>query len=398
MSPSAAAALTGDVVIAYLFRAWPFAVLHVVVLVLFVRSIRHMRRRTGELSGEESDFETRLLIEDSMNRANELGLIGLAGMLFGLYAAIDDSNPTHVFVRAVETAAPLGIISLLLWTGARRWTARSAAALLDGARRAKERAQLHHSAPIRQPFRFTASVPPEVMSEFAVQLDAMTNRLIEAIASSREYTVAVAATESADVVATNLQLVLSAVERLPNELIRQTSLAIPAAFAKVAKESSRTWQELARQVSVDVQRDFGDLVASSRREIEQASQSLHAAAEEMRRLAEGAQASLTEPIRTAIETAREETSAAIAEVAEFVERRYPAIREDMEALSRELALMLRAFEASEQRGAEGERPSRRHHNERIVAVLEAILELLKPAVRKRRSAVTIWSRLFGQDV
>lgn len=124
--------------------------------------------------------------------------------------------------------------------------------------------------------------------------------------------------------------------RLPERFAERTAVAIQPVFERVATESSATWRDLVKIVAVDIQRDYADFVASSRNEVALANADMHAASVEMRRLAEGAQASLTEPLKTAIETARSEVSKAMAEVDAFVRDRYPAIRQDMELFGTEM--------------------------------------------------------------
>lgn len=476
MNPSAAAALTGEVIVDYLFDAWPFAFLHVAVLAFLGRSMVRMTRRIAELRAYSDESgkvgvdpgrltaEARDLIGEAAGQTGMLLTVGMTGILFGLFEAVSRSALVQsdssgrigfILVRAAAAAAPVGVVSLVLLIIARFCIAERAGALMKAAGKATDRAleRRSSSAGVLEPIcRFAASEQPiAIVNEFAQRLettlsnaslrwneiDRMSERLVEAVALFHDGTVALSATASRfehlleatprllantervqqlhakaldqiigsfhrdveDVgnAAAKLQHVREAAEALPDELIRQTAAAIPEAFSRVADESSRVWRKLARHVAVDIQSDYGALVASSRHEIEAANRSLHAAAEEMRRLAEGAQASLTEPIRTAIETARQETSAIIGEIADFIEQRYPVIREDMQGFGTELAVIVRTLQSLDQRLNESGTPVRRHKNDRVVTVLEAILSLLTGAIEKPRGAETIWSRLFHRN-
>lgn len=182
---------------------------------------------------------------------------------------------------------------------------------------------------------------------------------------------------------------------LPERFAERTATAIAPVFERVAVESTGTWRELVGLVASDVQRSYAEFVASSRQEVERANESMRAAAEEMRRLAEGAQASLTEPIATAIETARRETSAVMAEVSEFVRERYPAIRADMETLRHDMAAIVQALGVIERRllTAGGQTPPPEKPADPTVVLLEQILErLTKPEVPQEPP--TIWQTLL----
>jgi hypothetical protein len=69
----------------------------------------------------------------------------------------------------------------------------------------------------------------------------------------------------------------------------------------------------------------------------------------MRQLAEGAQASMTEPLQTAIRTARREASAALGEVDVFIRERYPALRDDMNAFREAMSEIVRTLNALDRR-------------------------------------------------
>jgi hypothetical protein len=190
-----------------------------------------------------------------------------------------------------------------------------------------------------------------------------------------------------------------ALQRLPEAFAEQTANAVEPVFAKLAEESRDTWSDLARIVHADMQRELTEFVQASRSEVERANEALRSAGEELRRLTEGAQASLTEPLATAIETARRETRAVVAEVAEFVRERYPAIRADMEKLGVEMTALVTTLKAAEERleqipmGAVAAPAT--GQTTRELQLLAAILETLQQRQEVPPKGRTIWSVLTG---
>jgi uncharacterized coiled-coil protein SlyX len=183
---------------------------------------------------------------------------------------------------------------------------------------------------------------------------------------------------------------------LPDRFADRTADAIKPAFARVAEESSATWRDLVQIVASGVQRDYADYIASSRQEVEGLSAEMRAMSDEIRRLAEGAQASMTEPLKTAIETARAEVSGAVAEVDAFVRERYPAIRSDMEAFGQEMKSVVESLRALERLDIEkpAVTPPPAGGGE-IEKMLQAILDELKSqaspkTVTRKKGNETIW--------
>ncbi|MEA2415011.1 MAG: hypothetical protein QOI58_1668 [Thermoanaerobaculia bacterium] len=186
-------------------------------------------------------------------------------------------------------------------------------------------------------------------------------------------------------------------EHLPAAFAERTASSIEPVFAKLAEESLGEWRRLATVVHGDMQRELSEFVYQSRQEVERTNEALREAADELRRVTEGAQASLTEPIATAIETARREVSAVVEEVADFVRDRYPAIRADMEKLGIEVSSIVQALRTAEQElqrtpvVAASASPEERSSEE--LQLLGSILEVLRGR-NEAPKQITLWSWLF----
>lgn len=229
--------------------------------------------------------------------------------------------------------------------------------------------------------RVARETAPRVTEPLRVALEGITAAAERAVALTGDLAISTQAA-AADLV------------RLPESFAERSASSIQPVFERVAAESTSTWHDLVRVVAVDLQRDHADFVASSRREVVETNQHLRAAADEMRRLSEGAHASLTEPLQTAIETARREASTALAEVSTFVRERYPAIREDMQSFGTEMAAIVQALNAFEQRLRFAGLPARSAHEngQSQAEILKAILAEVQ--IHKAETPETIWHRLF----
>lgn len=210
--------------------------------------------------------------------------------------------------------------------------------------------------------------------------------------------------ETAGVAAETLKSVQDGLSTFPERFAEQAALAIAPAFERVAIESSATWHDLVKIVAVDIQRDYAEFAASSRHEVALVNEGMHAASEEMRRLAEGAQASLSEPLKTAIETARQEASAALAEVDAFVRTRYPALRDDMEAfratmtsIVETLGALDRSLKSTVERTSPAPQPQARNDRDGVeVALAEILAELRKRGVTDTpEEQLSLWERILG---
>jgi len=175
-------------------------------------------------------------------------------------------------------------------------------------------------------------------------------------------------------------------DRLPEAFAERTAGSIAPVFAKLAEESLGEWRKLASVVHADMQRELSEFVYQSRQEVDRTNVALQEAAAEMRRVTEGAHASLTEPITTAIATARREVSVVVEEVAEFVRERYPAIRSDMEKLGIEMSSIVKALQAAEQQlqhtplAAASPSPEPHSSSEELLRdILETLREQNEPA-------------------
>ena len=186
-------------------------------------------------------------------------------------------------------------------------------------------------------------------------------------------------------------------QRLPEAFAERTAAAIDPVFARLAADSRDTWRDLAKIVHADMQQELTDFVRASRTEVELANAALRSAGEELRRLSEGAQASLTEPLATAIETARRETAAVVSEVADFVRDRYPAIRTDMQKLGVEMRAIVEALKVAEERlertPLAAVAASATAQTSRDQQLLEEILQVLRQREEKPQRR-TIWTVLF----
>ncbi|HKR64442.1 MAG TPA: hypothetical protein VJZ00_11985 [Thermoanaerobaculia bacterium] len=185
-------------------------------------------------------------------------------------------------------------------------------------------------------------------------------------------------------------------ERLPEAFAERTASSINPVFAKLAEESRDTWRELAEIVHADMQRELTEFAQASRFEVERANAALHDAGEELRRLTENAELALVEPLATAIETARRETSAVVAEMSDFVRDRYPAIRTDMEKLGAEMAAIVAALKAAEQRlkdaGVAEPAAAPASQDSEELRILREILEELR-AQKTPEHHDSMWGRL-----
>lgn len=139
-------------------------------------------------------------------------------------------------------------------------------------------------------------------------------------------------------VARNLDFVQSKLAALPDDLVRQTGLALQPAFDDLASLSMQTWRELVGKVAMTLQSDFTAYVARTFEEVDRATSQMRAAGGEMQRLAENTIAFLTEPTKTAIETARAEAAGVLANLDDFVRQTYPALKKDVDQFASELRI------------------------------------------------------------
>jgi hypothetical protein len=199
---------------------------------------------------------------------------------------------------------------------------------------------------------------------------------LDQITSSSQHVLDLAGSlsESIDIVQTQLLA-------MPDRFIAQTAAAVEPAFERVARQSVETWHELVRSVAVGIQRDYAEYVSTSAAEVAHANAQMRSVSEEMNRLAQNASAFLTEPMRTAIETARQEVSGALSQLDDFVRNRYPAVKLDVDTFGTQMAAMTQALAGVEQRLSDLRFDVRIDSVSDTSPILIEIRELLKPSVR-----------------
>jgi hypothetical protein len=142
--------------------------------------------------------------------------------------------------------------------------------------------------------------------------------------------------EKLTALASNFELVQSKLATLPDDLVRQTGSAIEPAFQRIANASLTTWSSLVDKVAVGLQGSFNEYVARAFEEVTRTDQQMRSAGEQMQRVAENTISFLTEPMKTAVETARKEATGMLANIDEFVRQSYPALKADMDHFATEI--------------------------------------------------------------
>ena|GEM_PF-4834600 len=197
---------------------------------------------------------------------------------------------------------------------------------------------------VHDEIRSAADEWQRLAAESETLISAPLRKGLEQITSSSQHVLTLAEDLTGSINTVQTQLLA-----LPDRFIAQTSAAVEPAFARVADQSAETWRELVRSVAVDVQRDYAEYVANNRAEVANANAQMRAVSEEMNRLAQNASAFLTEPMKTAIDTARREVSGALSQLDDFVRERYPAVKQDMEAFGKQMTQVTQALVGVEQR-------------------------------------------------
>lgn len=468
MSIAAVLALAKRLLAAYAFDAWPFALLHCVVLFYLARSILQVIRETAELRewrptvavadgptavlssfvrdseslGQRgfvvplTDYSDRLgaevenLVDEVSDRTNMLLLVGIGGTLFGVFefasraSGVTGDRLTEIgslLSESMAKAFPVGFVGLMLMLVFQLSLAAPLSALHRAASEATRRALEHRGTVSRtlaesigesiaesmkpvSTLGETVSVHLQpVVSSLGVRLeesfalvklqfgaiDQSTQRFIKATSNLQQTSNALTNSSSRmedlfralpkvlartekiqdlhdtamaelttsvrrdlallDTVTGSLDRLQEGLTELPERVAERAAVAIAPVFERVATESATTWHDLVHIVAVDIQRDYAEFIASSREEVRRVNAEMRSASEAIRQLAEAAQSSMTEPLQTAIETARRETSAALAEVDTFVRERYPALRDDMNGFREAMSAIVRTLTALDQR-------------------------------------------------
>jgi hypothetical protein len=115
----------------------------------------------------------------------------------------------------------------------------------------------------------------------------------------------------------------------------------------------------------------------------------------MNRLAQNASAFLTEPMKTAIETARREVSGALSQLDDFVRDRYPAVKQDMEEFGKQMTQVTQALAGVEQRLKDLRFDVRPDSTGESSSVLIEICNLLKERMDPPPPRETFLSRLLA---
>lgn len=177
---------------------------------------------------------------------------------------------------------------------------------------------------------------------------------------------------------------------LPDDVIRQTGSAIETAFQSIANASLATWDDLLNKVAVGLQGNFTDYVARAFEEVARTNQQLHSAGEEMQRLAENTVAFLTEPMKTAVETARNEATGMLANIDEFVRQTYPALKADIDHFATEIRTATEALAKTGEHLRSMPSGTATNAQDQVVSVLRDISKQLEAMKRKR----FVWRRLL----
>jgi ABC-type transporter Mla subunit MlaD len=183
-------------------------------------------------------------------------------------------------------------------------------------------------------------------------------------------------------VAGSLEAVQLKLATLPDDLLRQTGSAIGPAFENIANVSMETWHELVGKVAVGLQQDFTAYVAETFEQVSRATGQMHAAGEEMQRVAENTIAFLTEPVKTAIESARTEAAGALANIDDFVRQTYPALKGDMDRFAAELRTATEALAKTGERIRTMPTENKNKGQDEVIAVLREISERLEQMQKK----------------
>jgi hypothetical protein len=213
---------------------------------------------------------------------------------------------------------------------------------------------------------------------------------LDQITASSEHVLALA-----ENLTSSIQIVQTQLLTFPDRFIAQTAASVEPAFVRVADQSAETWRTLVRTVAIDVQRDYAEYVSSNRVEIANANAQMRAVSEEMNRLAQNASAFLTEPMKTAIEAARQAGSSAISQIDDFIRERYPAIKQDMETFGKQMNQVTLALAGVEQRlkdlRFDGSQDSDRGTSSTLIDIRNLLERRLVPPPASRES---FWSRFL----
>lgn len=191
-------------------------------------------------------------------------------------------------------------------------------------------------------------------------------------------------------VAGDLQSIEAKLATLPDDLVRQTGAAIGPAFENVANVSIGTWDELVKTVVNRLQSEFTNYVTRSFDEVARATVQMRAASEEMQRVAENTVAFLTEPVKTAVETARAEAAGALANLDEFIRQAYPALKSDMDRFATELRTATELLATTGERIRSMPTETRNKGQDEVVAALRDIREQLE----RMQPKPIQWNRLL----
>jgi len=452
----AAGALIQRLLASYVFDAWPFAILHCIVLLFLARSVLSVIRHTAELRewspsvatedgaaavlssfirdseslgqrglvvpitdySDRLDAEVENLVDEVSERSNLLLLVGIAGTLFGVFelawraSVVNRDRLSEIGLLLSESMAkafPVGFVGLMLMLVFQFSLALPLARLHRTASDAMRRALEHRGTVSRtlaesisdsiaesmKPVSTLGNTVSEHLQPAVTSLgqhleqwlslvklqfgdiDQSTQRFLEATANLQQSSSALTDSSSrledlfravpkvlartekiqnlhdsameelttsmrrdlalVDAAAESLKRLQDGLSELPNTFAERAAVAIAPVFERVAIESSKTWRDLVQVVAVDIQRDYAEFIASSREELKSTNSEMRALSESMRQLAETALASMTEPLQTALDTARREATATLAEVGEFVRERYPALRDDMSSFRRAMS-------------------------------------------------------------